>query len=166
MSVTVLRAVSGRGAPSDPSAAILRIPPPSMRHPPPAVDAVLALAELLRTSVPAPSLVMVALPARVEPIVAVTPLSTVKFAADGAVMVSVEPVSRYPSLLKARLLADCAAASATVPAVPVKTASLPAVHGTSAAPSNQLAELSHAPLLPRLAPLTVLLPDGLPSASQ
>ena len=60
--------------------------PPSMRQPPAEVVAVLAFAGLDRTSVPAPSLVIVPVPARTEEIVAVTPGSTEKFAGDGVIV--------------------------------------------------------------------------------
>ena len=75
MSVTVLRAVSGRGAPRLVSPLIRSVPPPSIRHPPPEVVAVLTL-EPLSASVPPPSLTMVALPAMTDATVAVTPEST------------------------------------------------------------------------------------------
>src|SRR5947207_318256 len=91
MSVTVLRAESGRGALRQPSALMRRMPPPSMRQPPSALVAVLVLAVLARTSVPGPSFVSVELPANVEAMEALTPASTLKFAGDGAT-VSIEPV--------------------------------------------------------------------------
>ena len=81
MSVTVLRALSGSGAPRLPSALMRRVPPPSMRHPPATVLAVLMLDGLDKMSVPAPSFTMVLVPAIVEVMVAVTLASTLKLAA-------------------------------------------------------------------------------------
>src|SRR6266496_5608525 len=80
-SVTVLRAMSGSGAPKQPSALVRSVPPPSMRHPPAVVLAVLRLAVLAKTRVPAPSFHIVLVPARAELMVAVTFESTVNDAA-------------------------------------------------------------------------------------
>src|SRR5262249_51682380 len=79
ISLTVLRALSGSGAPRQVSALITRVPPPSMRHPPPLVSAVLRLFVLARTKVPGPSFHIVFDPEIVELIVAVTLESTTKF---------------------------------------------------------------------------------------
>src|ERR1051326_965506 len=114
MSVTVLRAMSGRVAPRQVSALIASVPPPSMRQPPLFVSAVLRLLVFARMSVPGPSFHIVWLPAIVELIVAVTLVSTVKLegAPDG---VSVPETMEYPFVLKARLLAETVEA-VTVPA--------------------------------------------------
>jgi hypothetical protein len=81
MSVTVLRAASGSGAPRLSSALMCSVPPPSMRHPPATVLAVLMLARLSKMRVPAPSFTIVLVPAMVELMIEVTPASTVKVAA-------------------------------------------------------------------------------------
>src|SRR5439155_24922485 len=63
------------------------------------------------------------------------------------------------------LWAECGEVSVTLPAAPLKTASLLAIQATSEAPSNHLADESHDPFLPRLAP-PILLPVTSPSPSQ
>jgi hypothetical protein len=73
--VTLFLAASGRAAPSAVSA-VMRSVPPSMRQPPSLDVAVLVFDVLPRISVPAPILVIVALPAIVELIVAIIPAST------------------------------------------------------------------------------------------
>src|SRR6185369_1265325 len=105
MSVMVLRAVSGSGAPRLPSPIIRSVPPPSMRHPPATVLAVLVLAGLDKMSVPGPSFHIVLVPAMIELMVAVTPESTVKL--DGVpIMVSMPELMEYPDVLKTMLLAE------------------------------------------------------------
>src|SRR5439155_21583333 len=68
--------------------------------------------------------------------------------------------------LNERLLTDCVAASVTVPAVPLNTPSPPAVHPVSTTPLYQRGDASHVPLPPRFAPVLMLFPTALPSASQ
>src|SRR6266542_690102 len=88
MSVMLLRAVSGSAAPRLRSALRRRVPPPSIRHPPAELVAVLTLLELDRMSVPAPSFTIVFVPAIVELSVTATPESTLKL--DGVpIIVSV-----------------------------------------------------------------------------
>src|SRR5439155_13637163 len=87
-------------------------------------------------------------------IVAVTHGSTV---IAGPLMVSVEPLSTYPLVLKLRLLTLCADDSVTVPAVPQKIASsppAPPAHATSLLALYHLAAVAfHVPLPPNPAPL-------------
>src|SRR5438309_8294749 len=102
MSVTVLRAESGSGAPRQASLLMTSVPPPSMRHPPAVLVAVLMLLVLDKMSVPAPSFHSVLVPAMVEPIVAVTLESTVRL--DGTpLMFSVPELTEQPVVLKLRL---------------------------------------------------------------
>jgi hypothetical protein len=62
--------------------------------------------------------------------------------------------------------ADCGASSVTVPAEPVKIASDPADQGTSLLPLNQLLDVFHVPVPPSPAPVDVLSPAAVASASQ
>ena len=70
-------------------------------------------------------------------------------------------------VLKLSVLADCGAASVTVPAVPQKIALLPAAHGTLLDPLYQREpDVSQVPLPPRPAPVVRLLFPALVSLSQ
>src|SRR5262245_45049146 len=84
MSVTVLRAASGKGAPRQVSALMTSVPP-SIRQPPAEVLAELRLLVLPRISVPAPSFRRVLVLAIVELMVAVMFESTVNL--DGEVSI-------------------------------------------------------------------------------
>src|SRR6185295_16702798 len=98
-----------------------------------------------------------------ELIVALTPAST---ETEVPIIVSVEPVTTYPSDLKEMPPTDCADESVTVAAVPKKTAVPPAAHARSLVPLNHLADASQFPLPPRPAPVTVLLLAAFWSLSQ
>src|SRR5437773_621099 len=166
MSVTVFRAVSGRGAPRLPSPRMRSVPPPSMRHPPATLLAVLMLLVLAKMNVPTPSFHSVLVPAIVELIVAVRPVSTLNDAAP--LMVSVPELSVYPVVLKATLPAEIVE-TLTAPEVPQNTASLPSLQpwGAPSSVSHQLVSTElHMPEPPRFAPVRALLPVVEPSASQ
>src|SRR4051794_24569133 len=102
-----------------------------MRQPPPVVSAVFVFELFARMSVPGPSLVIVAEPAIVEAMLAVTPASVVVLAGVGP-SVRVEPATVYPVVLNKSDAADCGELSVTVPAEPVKTASAAPGQETSA----------------------------------
>jgi hypothetical protein len=145
---------------------MLRIPPPSIRQPPSVVLAVFVFELFASTSVPGPSFVIVAEPAMVEEIVPVTPASVVIFAGVGP-SVSVDPAIVYPFVLNVSDVADCGELSMTVPADPVKTASAADDQEIlDETPSNHPPAASQFPEPPSPAPVEMLFPEAMPSASQ
>src|SRR5436305_871524 len=128
----------------------------------------MVLAALLTNSVPEPSFVYPAVPISVENIIA-EPVCT-SLVSD-ATPVSVEFVTVYPLVLKVRLPAVCGASKVAVPAVPMKTASLPSVQVPRMAnvPSHQLLTVIpavHDPVPPSPAPVLESSPTALLSVSQ
>src|SRR5439155_21859823 len=110
-----------------------------------------------RTSVPAPALASVPEVETGVLMVAVTPGSTVTNPPASASAAA--PLIVYPLVLKVRLLAVWVALRVTVPAAPVKTASLLTAQAALLAPLYQLEEAAfQVPTPPRPAPVPALFP--------